>query len=299
MKIEDRHRLLEEAIEVVRFSDVDLGDEMASEEVDPLKEKVARLLENLNKEIVGFSPQLSVYPLRRKYFKIEEHQLSSEIKERMRNYNFYKIDIPITLKASSDWAFSKLVCNVEFCPDEQNTKQADSLPVIHDIFPADKWQEILNVQNSLILGLDETLTFQAEIGGIQNNLSQSRNETQTKLAFQVEGVMKFAFGPFSYRIRKCQVKSRGRGNFKAWWEFQGTQYVNEQEIKLGVVLIVPKSRKNFPTVIGVLEAQHDFQIWSADILRYQSFFREAIQQFFLGGAKIQATQVWQNITQLA
>jgi len=47
MKIEDRQVLLEEAIEIVRFSDIELGDEVPESEVDPLKEKAIALLQNL------------------------------------------------------------------------------------------------------------------------------------------------------------------------------------------------------------------------------------------------------------
>ena len=53
MKIEDRKQLLEEAIELVRFSDIHLGDEIPEQEVDPLKEKVVALLESLSK-IISF-----------------------------------------------------------------------------------------------------------------------------------------------------------------------------------------------------------------------------------------------------
>ena len=89
MNIEDRQNLLGEAIELVRFSDIHLGDEIPEKEVDPLKEKVVALLESLNKEQVEFSPKLSVYQLTPKDFKIEEQQLSPNIRVGMRKHNFY------------------------------------------------------------------------------------------------------------------------------------------------------------------------------------------------------------------
>ena len=299
MKIEDRQQLLEEAIEIVRFSDVELGEEIPEQEVDPFKEKIVKLLKELNKELVDFSPKLSIYPLTPKDFKIEEQQLSPDIKVGMHHHNFYKVDIPITLKSAPDWAFSSLVCNVAFCPDEEDSKQVHLLPTIHDIFPSDEWQEIFSFQESLTLGLDENLAFRAEVEKMEGKWQQLRGEAQAKLAVQVGGEIKLAFGPFSYQIRKAKIRSGGRGNVKAFWEFQESKYVNEQDVMLGVIVMVPKSRNKPISAIGALEVQHDFQVWSADLLHFKRFFQGAIQQFFEGGAAIQKTQVWQDITRLA
>ena len=299
MNIEARKQLLEEAIELVRFSDIHLGDEIPEQEVDPLKKKVVALLESLNKEQVEFSPKLGIYPLTPKDFQIEEQQLSPNIRVEMRKHNFYKVDIPITLKSAPDWAFSNLVCHVAFCPDEEDSKQVHLLPTIHDIFPSDEWQEILSFQESLRLGLDENLAFRAEVENMEGKWQQLEGEAQAKLAVQVGGGIKLAFGPFSYRIRKAKIRSRGRGNVKAFWELRGTKYVNEQDVMLGIIFMVPKSRNKPISAIGALKVHHDFQVWSADLLHFKRFFQGAIQQFLEGGAAIQKTQVWQDITRLA
>ena len=34
------------------------------------------------------------------------------------HWHFYKIDIPLTLKSSPNWAFTDLICDVVFCPSE-------------------------------------------------------------------------------------------------------------------------------------------------------------------------------------
>jgi hypothetical protein len=317
----DTQQLLEEAIELVRFSDIDeeefweptlfYGSDIDEEEcweptptlfygleqeVDPLKEKAIALLKGLKKEQVEFSPKLSVSPLTQEDCQIDAEQGLAEIKRKMREHDFYKVDIPITLKSAPDWAFSSLVCNIAFCPDEEDSKQVHPLPTIHDIFPSDQWQEILNFQDSLTLGLDENLAFRAEVEKMEGKWQQLGGEAQAKLAVQVGGGMKLAFGPFSYRIRKAKIKSRGRGNVKASWELQGTEYVNEQDVILGVIVMVPKSRNKPISAIGALEVEHDFQVWSADLLHFKRFFQGAIQQFLEGGAAIQKTQVWQDIT---
>ncbi|NES03305.1 MAG: hypothetical protein F6K22_10875 [Okeania sp. SIO2F4] len=298
MKIEERQELLEEAIELVRFSDIHLGDEILEQEADPLKQQAIALLESLREERVEFSPKLTVYPLKPKDFKIEEQQLSNDIKVGMRHYDFYKIDIPITLKSAPDWAFSSLFCDVTFCPDEKGSEQVHLLPIIHDIFPSDEWQEILSFQESLTLELDENLAFRAEAEKIEGKWQQLGAEAQAKLAVQVGGGIKLAFGPFNYQIRKAQIKGRGQGTVQASWELQGTKYVNEQDVILGVILRVPKSRNKPINAIGALEVQHDFQVWSAELLDFRQYFQGVHQQFFEGGAAISKTQVWEDITRL-
>ncbi|NEP83368.1 MAG: hypothetical protein F6K39_37670 [Okeania sp. SIO3B3] len=111
-------------------------------------------------------------------------------------------------------------------------------------------------------------------------------------------MIKLAFGPFSYRIRKAQIEGRGRGNIKASWKLQGTKYVDEEDVMLGVILMVPKSRNKAINGIGALEVQHDFQVLSADLLHFKKFFPTAIQQIIEGGVTISADETWKDITQL-
>lgn len=297
MNTEDRKQLLEEAIELIQFSDIELGDEIPAIEVDSLKEKAVALLQDLKKEQVEFSPKLIVSPLTQEDCQVDSEQGLAEIKRKLRKHDFYKVDIPITLKSAPDWAFSNLVCNIAFCPDEEDSKQVHLLPTIHDIFPSDEWQEILNFQTSLTLGLDENFAFRVEVEKTEGKWQQLEGEAQAKLAVQLRGGMKLAFSPFSYQIRKTQIKGRGRGNVKAFWELQGNNYVNEQEIVLGLILMIPKSRNKPISAIGALEVHHDFQVWSADLLHFKRFFQGTIQQFFEGGAAIRKTQDWQDIIQ--
>lgn len=299
MDIEGRQQLLAEAIEIIRFSDIELGEEVPKKEVDPLKEKAVKLLENLNKELVEFSPKLDVYPLDAGGLSPEiEEALLPEIEKKMQEQDFYRVDIPITLKSAPDWAFSSLVCNVAFCPDEDDRKQVHLLPTIHDIFPADEWQEIFSLQDFLTLGLDEKFGFRAEVEKIEGKWQQLGGEAQAKLAVRGEGGMKLAFGPFSYRIRKARIKSQGRGNVQVFWEFDGAEYVNEQDVKLGLILMVPKSRNRPVDAVGALQARHDFQVWSADLLHFKQFFRGAIQQLLEGGVPINSSQAWKEITRV-
>ena len=295
MNFEERQALLEEAIEIVRFSDIELGDEIPKEDVDPLQEKVIALLQNLHKERVDFTPKLDVYPLTLEGCQIEDKQLISEIEARMQDREFYKVDIPITLKSAQDWAFSGLACSIAFCPEEEEKKQVHLLPTIHDIFPSDEWQEIFSFQDSLTLGLDENLEFRAGVDQVEGNWKKLSGEAKAKVGGELGGSIKLVFGPFAYQVRKAMIKCRGRGNIEAFWDLQDTQYINEQDLRLSIILTVPKSRRKPINAVGALEVRHDFQVWSADVLKFKQFFSGAMNKFIEGGALIQETETWRNI----
>ncbi len=106
------------------------------------------------------------------------------------------------------------------------------------------------------------------------------------------------FGPFSYRIRKAKIKSDGIGGIQGSWELNETEYVNEQDVKLGIILTVPKLRKNPINVIAALEARHSFNIWSGNILQFERYFLGAIQTLLKGGVPIKTTHIWEDISSL-
>ncbi len=300
MSIEERQELLEEAIECVRYADFLSGSDREDKlETKALKERTIKLLEGLRKERVSFALKPDIYRLSEKDLKGEQQKLSSEIKAKMRNHHFYKIDIPIILKSAPEWAFTDLICDVVFCPDEKKSEEVSLLPIIHDLFPSDEWQEIFKLQDSLTVGIDENLAFRAEVEKLEGKWKNLSSNAQAKVAIKIGGGFQLAFGPFSYRIRQARIKSDGIGDVQGSWELNGIEYVNEQDVKLGIILTVPKSRKKSINAMGALEVRHDFQVWSADLLHFKRFFRGAIQQLLEGGATIQADREWKDITRLA
>jgi hypothetical protein len=297
MHAENRYQLLQEAIELVRYSDIPLADHTPEQGIDPLKDKAIALLEGLKKEKVEFSPKLEITLLNQgdSLSDIEPYLL--ENKGKAQNYFFYKIDIPITLKSAPDWSFTSLACNLVFSPNEEERKVIMHLPIVHDIFPSDKWQSLFSYHSSLSLGIDESLSFNASTESSGNEPFSIIKDSLAEASLQGKGSIGLKFGPFSYQVRKAIIKSRGRGNSQAFWEFQGAEYVGEQEIDLNVILMVSKMREEPIDVIGALEVNHDFQVWSADLLKFKRFLAGTIQKFLEGGATIQTTQVWKDITQ--
>ena len=299
MNIEQRQELLEEAIECVRYAEIDLGEESQEKpKTKVLKEEAIKLLEGLKKERVNFASKPDVYRLREQDLKGEQEKLSPEIKAKMNNHHFYKIDIPLTLKSAPNWAFTDLICDVVFCPGEQETGQVKQLPTIHALFPSDEWQEILKLEDSLTLGLDENLTFRAEVEKLEGKWKNLSSDAQAKVAAKLGGSIQLAFGPFSYRIRQAKIKSRGLGDVQGSWELNGTEYVDEQDVKLGIILTVPKSRKQSVNAIAALEARHSFKIWTGDLLPFHQYLTGTVETLLKGGVPVTTTQTWENISDL-
>lgn len=290
----DRSELLAEAIETVKYADLDLGSDTPAKSIDRLKTQAIELLQKFDAEKASFAPILQVHRLAKAELKIAEDELSPDLKAKMRRYYFYKIDIPITLISNTGWAFTRLLCRIDFSPGGEEIKQ---LPTIHDMFPTDEWQDILKFQDQLILGLDENLAFRAEVEKMEGQWKKLSGDVQAKLALQVGGGAKLALGPFSYNLRRAKVKSRGRGNVKGAWQLDGTDFVDEEDVQLGVILMIPKNREQPVNAIGALKANHNFQLWTADVFKdFRRYFGSAIKAFIEGGAVITATQAWENIT---
>ncbi|MEK8018990.1 MAG: hypothetical protein VSS75_019135 [Candidatus Parabeggiatoa sp.] len=293
-KIVDRDKLLAEAKEIILFSDVELGIDIAPKELEKQKAEKAHLLEQLEKEQASFSKVLQVSRLMGKDFEERGIKPSRDLKSKMRYNNFYQVKIPITLFPLSGWAFTRLDCRVEFCPNETEAKFC---PIIYEIFPDDVWSEIFKCQNRLDLKLDGNLQFRAKVddSGLLKKLS---GKAQAKVLAKADADSQFVLGPFNYSIKRPEIRSRGKGNSFGHWRLVGQEYVEHEDLQLHVILMVPKERTQSVNVTGVLQASHDFQIWSADIFKdYWKYFDKKLRSFFeKEGAGISHIQEWNDIT---
>lgn len=292
----DRQELLAEAMEIVRYADVELGPEAEAKDIDNRKAQAIEHLHKLGEEQASFSLKLDVRRLTRKDFEEQGIEPSRELKAKMKKNHFYQVGIPITLFPKSGWAFTRLECRVEFCPGETNVHQH---PIIHDIFPDDVWADILSFEDHLVLGLDENLAFRAQVKELKGQWQHLSAAAQAKLAVQVGSGAKLVVGPFSYRIRRSNVRSRGRGNVECFWRLDGAEYIDEEDVRLRLVLMVPKDRLQPVNAIGELTAYHDFQLWSADVFKdWINDFGKAIKALFGAGIPLHPPPMkWSDITQ--
>lgn len=290
----DREALLAEALEIVRYADVLMGSEEQPKELDTRKVQAIKGLQRLAEEQALFSPKLDIHHLTKEDFEERGIEPSYDLKAKIRNNHFYQVNIPVTLFPKSGWAFTRLECWIEFCPSEQDANQR---PVIYEIFPEDVWSEIFRFQDQLSLGLDENLAFRAQVENLEGNWKKLSSKAQAKLAVRVGGRAGLVVGPFSYRTRRAKVMSRGRGNVESFWRLDGQDHVDSEDVLLGVVLMVPKSREQPLSAVGELKAYHDFQIWTADLFKdWSQDFPKALKALFGAGVVVSDKKEWQDIT---
>lgn len=287
----DRQSLIEEAIAVLSFADKKLGHTRT--EMDNQFNKATDKLGKLKQEQISFSPVLDVVQISSVNLHKKDTELSLFLQEKLRVNNFYHIKVPITLFPRSGWAFTRLECWLTFCPDDNNNTLC---PVVHDIFPQDKMTTLVSFTDHLTIGLDETLSFTISSDQNAADLEESAANKRAEVAVKLSGGANLTFGPFSYTVRRSNIKSRGRGNVECFWRLEGKELIDEEEVSLGVVLMVPKERKQPVSVKGQVRASHDFQILSADIRKdWKSFFKDSISQFFDQGAPLYQVMVWDKV----
>lgn len=244
-------------------------------------------LNKLEQEQALFSPKLDVLGLTETDFAQRGLESSPNLKAKMQDNDFYEVGIPVTLFPKSGWAFTRLECSLEFCPNETDRNQ---LPIIYEIFPDDVWAEIFRFQDSLTVGLDQDFRFRTQVEDLKGKWQKLSSKAQGKLSLQGGGGANLVVGPFSYRIRRAEVIARGRLAPNCRWRLDGKQYVAQEDVLLKVILMVPKSRKQPVNAVGRLKADHDFQVWSADI--FKDYRLEALWE---RSRVIETTQEWKDI----
>lgn len=294
-----RDQYLAEAIEIVRYAGTRLGVHTQGLTNESKKQREAiENLEKLQNESISFSPRLGITNLTIANFNKSGSQPSFQLQAQLDHNNFYQVSIPITLFPKSGWAFSRLECWIEFCPGETDPHNR---PIIHDIFPDDVWTEILNFQSHLEVGIDENLDFKAVVSEPDTLRWKSlSSEANAKINLQIGGGTRLLAGPYSYRIKKADIRARGRGNVECFWRLDGNRFVDEVDVKLEVILMVPKSRKHPIHVSGKLRACHDFQVLTADLFKdWRSFFDDKIKTLFDRGVPISTSMEWKDIIKSA
>lgn len=281
--------MLDEAIETILEADADLGPleslpAGAAAEAAPLRKlKEAQAL---------FAPTLTVQPLGPKAFASRGLAPAGEIKAWLKTHRFYLVQVPVTLRPSAGWLFTRLECWIGF-----DVPQAK----IHAICPANAWVDVLNLQTSLSLGLDETLAFAANLGLAPTalaagNLSAS-GQAEVGVGTQASGGLKLVLGPFEYQVWRPQSLAVGRENAEAFWHLDGGERVQQQEPYLAVVLRVPKAVETL-SASGELIAYHDFNRLGADHKDWWKKLRAQVRAFLQGGIPYENQQRWANILAL-
>lgn len=293
-EIYDRDDLINETLEVVRLSDLKLGDASSQKNnKSRTKEAFSAKLSALALETASFSPKLVVTEISEADFRRQGIEPSWDMQMKFKDYRFLQVTVPITLFPKAGWAFTRLECWIEFCQDETNNQNK---PIIYDLFPEDQWKDILSFTDGFKLGIDAGMHFKAQSEKLSLNTEEFNGEASGGFGIDSGINSKLVVGPFLYNIRRPIVMARGRLNVQAFWRLDGNGYVGNEDVLLGLILMVPKNRRKEINAIGELRAYHDFQTWSADLIRdWGANLTEVIKSFFKSGAFIYDKKIWDKI----
>jgi hypothetical protein len=280
----NREALLSEAAEVVRYSGVDLSRESKGglETAGP-RHEVLELLEKLGREQATFAPALPCRAIRAEHFSDRQVTIPRDLEEDFRQFDYFCLDVPVTLIPRSGWMFTRLECRIDFStPDGAHL-------FVHDVFPEDKWVTLMEAETHLNLGVDEELKFRTEV-------SDPAGESSAGAKVGADAGAKVVLGPFSYVVRRPLVQAWGRKNTFVFWRLDGRADAGEEEVSLGVILKVRKSRRGPVSAKGVLKAYHDFNLLSATLRDFIESFTPLVKSLFTAGVVLSATGEWDDVT---
>lgn len=286
-KIVNRSALLEEALEIIAYGDVCLGERKSVEVADETKRQLLEKIKRLQQEQIRFSPKLDIRIIDPAELRGSGKEISRDVQAKMQVYDFYQIVIPVTLKSRVGWAFSRLECELRFCEGETDSSQ---VPVVYDMFPKDDWVDVLKAGIDCTVTLNEQMQFSAIP-------EETAEFVQAQAGTEFQGKIKsFLSASFRYRLRRPKIKVRGKLDSVCFWQLDGKEYVDEESVLLGVLLLVPKTRKDPVTVTAEAIAYHDFQFLTADIFSgYFREFDEKLKSFFRAGLPLRAETDWQHV----
>lgn len=237
---------------------------------ESLVNEIKRMQEETKACTAEFSPVLEVYPLTAKEFRARGFEVPSNIASQMKTFQFALINIPITLVPVKGWGFNALDCIVAFNPD----RPLEQRPIAHQMFPTEEWQEKIKFSQQLSIGVDEFFNF-TPVGEVPQ-------VAKAGVSADVQGGFRMVLGPYNYTVRLPRVLARGSGNVKVRWTLAGEENIQQSELKLGVVIKVPRQAKKVE-VVGVMTLNRQFHSLSADLKYLVEYIRTSSKEFFKKG----------------
>ncbi|MGK7932708.1 MAG: hypothetical protein AB4041_14925 [Microcystaceae cyanobacterium] len=213
---------------------------------------------------INWPSQLQVYLLSEADFKQLKKPLSRGIRVKIKENNFYLVNIPISFAIPLGYALHRLECTIEFCPEERNPKQR---PVIYDLYPKSEIMKILDLSGSLKLGLDENLFFSSQLTNIAQESTEIVPQAEAKLITQIQSGINFLVNPINYQCYRKLIRATGKGNSKVSWQFDGKKSLLGQEVLLGLILMIPKTRSQPVDAMATVTVSYHFEWLTADILQ--------------------------------
>lgn len=287
---EERFEFMEELKHVARSRMGMLGDEFAPEE-DERMTALLRSLDDLQEQVahgeaIRFSPILQVIPLSADLFSGLELKAPPYLANLMQRNDFFLVNIPITLFPKPGWGFTHLELGLRMNPGQP----PDRLPVAYQIFPDQKWEVVAQASQYLNVGLDEHFRFKTpEISG-----ELTKASLDAGVGLDASAGATLVLGPFNYVVRRPKIQTAGEGDVEVRWRLEGAAHFQEEQVKMGLVLQVPKEVSRVD-LASAMEVSKSFRTFSDEVKYLIRHLRERSQNFFKRGAPIQKSHAWVDI----
>lgn len=171
-------------------------------------------------------------------------ELSDEIKQLMKRYDFYSLVISIEPKLEPNVVISQLKCNLDFrCKDDHQPNDPQIL--IHRILaPSTKWQTLVKAGINFNIGLDANLEAKAGIDTADlakvDNLPYINADVETKNNLQGSLVLK----GLNYESGKFEIFAQGENDSQADWQIKGQEVQDKPTIDFAIYLKVPQGQES-------------------------------------------------------
>lgn len=198
-------------------------------------------------------------------------------------FTFWWLRIPLVLFPRRNWAFSRLEVRVEFSPDEP---RPELRPRAFDILPNRRFDAVLKAGAHALLsvGADGHFTVgtpdvSVPVPGGAVVAAGAGAQAKASVGTHVE------FNPVEFRAVAARVDHTAPGLEKVFWRLDGSEFFQENQPELIVVLQVPLEVES-ATVVGVLQAYRRFNLFPAGLQAAIRQLPEALRVFFQQGAPL-------------
>lgn len=220
---------------------------------------------------------------------LEQHRsVPMRFAELSERYAFYWLNVPIYLRPQRNWAFNRLEVALEFNPGDA---APHSRPKAYQILPAKKFQTLLEVNESLEIGLDENFEFKAQTGALQAEAGSAAVTGSASAGLKLEAGLGLKAGRFEYRLKRAKIDHTAVGLERVFWRLDGAEFFQDDVPALVVIMQVPKETTAV-SVTAVLQAYRYFSWLSAGVQDAVEELTRSMRSFFKAGAPLRHQARW-------
>lgn len=222
----------------------------------------AEAINSLLESKVSFgNPKDSLILLTEETFKDTGTELDNFYKQQMRDkYDFYYLTISVALIPKPATRFWRLTCKLNFTP------KGEKEPMIHKIFPNDKWRSVMNFGVGMDVGLNGNLDW--NVGVDSSQLPAFKELLPGEIKANVANKDKFngfiAIPAFKYELGHPEILAVGENNSFCYWRIEDQELQKIGTAKFAVIFKVPKETQSI-NLEGIAWAEPDINWLTADL----------------------------------